>query len=154
MDQLNVQAEAGLTGRGNFPSQLSNAPGAQPDVESLADYPGLSRLHLAPIELEALRIQGHVSCERRGNGQIFKLRFRVRNKQVVRYISSSRERADEVVNELESLQRDRALDLALYRTMKLATQALRNGKKSLEPMISKFGLHFHGYELRRRKKDQ
>ena len=103
------------------------------------------------MEFDALRIQGHVSREHRGNREVFKLRFRIEGNQFVRYVASSPERALEVARELAALQHGRQIDLALYRKTKLSAQVLRESKKKLKPLLAEQGLHFYGYELRRRR---
>ena len=117
----------------------------------LTEFPALVQLGLTPTEFEAIKTQGHVSHERRGNRQVFKLRFRVDGKQCVRYVASDPGRALEVARELAALQHGRQTDLALYRTTKRAAQMLRESKKKLEPILAEHGLHFYGYEVRRRR---
>ena len=53
------------------------------------DFPALASLRLADDDLHELSHQGFVGQESRGNLSIFKLRFRRRNHQVVRYIGDA-----------------------------------------------------------------
>jgi hypothetical protein len=132
-------------------TEYSDPQATRCDDPPLADFPAIARLRLTPPEFDALKIQGHVGRERRGNREVFKLRSRIDGKQFVRYIASDPERGLEVARELAALQHDRQVDLALLRATKLAAQMLRESKKKLEPLLAEEGLHFYGYELRRRR---
>ena len=73
--------------------EYSDPDATRGDDRPLADFPAIARLRLTPPEFDALKIQGHVSRERRGDREVFKLRYRIDGKQFVRYVASHPERA-------------------------------------------------------------
>jgi hypothetical protein len=106
---------------------------------------------LTGADLAALRRQGFVSTERRGDRIHFKLRFRRGRQQLVRYIGSDPDKAQAVQRELEQLQDDRKKELELSRLTEKAKKLLRESKRVLAPLLDKEGFAFHGRQIRRRR---
>ena len=102
-------------------------------------------------DLAALRRQGFVAAERRGNRIHFKLRFRRGRQQVVRYIGSDLDKAEAVQRELNHLQEDRKKELELARLTEKAKKMLRESKQVLAPLLAEEGFAFHGHQIRRRR---
>ncbi|MBC8875702.1 MAG: hypothetical protein H8E44_40260 [Planctomycetes bacterium] len=102
-------------------------------------------------DLAALRLQGFVTAERRGNRTCFKLRFRRGRQQIVRYIGSNPDKAEAVQRELDHLQEERKTELELSRLTKKAKKILRESKRVLVPLLAKEGFAFHGRQIRRRR---
>jgi hypothetical protein len=72
-------------------------------IESTCGLPILSRFALSDSELSALARQGFISSENRGGRKTIRLRYRVGNRQHVRYVRPSEVLALEA--ELASLQK-------------------------------------------------
>lgn len=114
---------------------------------------GLARLSLTVAERTALARQGSVSAEsRHRNGTVFKLRFRLDGRQIVRYLGTDPAAAAAVRRELDQLQnavRTRAMSRRLVRS---ARKVLRDNKQALRPEAERAGFHFHGHAVRRRRR--
>ena len=106
-------------------------------------------LRLTEEELVALRQQGFVSVEQRGESQYFKLRFRLGGVQRVRYLGSTSETAERIRAELTSLQQERRRDRVIARLTRDAIKLLRSTKRELEPLLRVWGILFHGFSPRR-----
>jgi hypothetical protein len=105
---------------------------------------------LTPQHWDALRRQGHVAAERRARGRpVYKLRFRIPGRQIVRYLGTDPALAEEVRQELAQLQRPRRVERQLRRLRQEAATALREAKAASEPLLNARGLRYHGYALRR-----
>ncbi len=92
-----------------------------------------------------------MSGEDRGRGCFYyKLRFRCRGQQHVRYLGSDAAVADRVRAELAKLQAAARLDRELGRLARGAKRILRNAKSRLEPLVQDAGYGFHGLSVRRR----
>lgn len=113
----------------------------------------LDRLSLSGEELQALSQQGFVNRERRGGiKSIYKLRFRFRGRQIVKYIGPDPALAASIRDAVASLQRPRMLVDELHRVDNEAQALLRRTKRDLQAMLAAAGLRFHGYALRRTRK--
>ena len=105
---------------------------------------------MTPQQWDALRLQGTVAAERRARGRpVYKLRFRIRGRQIVRYLGTDPALAEEVRQELAQLQRPRRVERQLRRLRQEAATALRQAKAASEPLLNARGLRYHGYALRR-----
>ena len=110
----------------------------------------LGQLQLTPEDLAALKRQGWIQKEWRGNTCIHKLRFRRNGKQVVRYLGDA-ETARQVADELAVLQAVSRTSRQLARLTKLARKTLRESKKSFMPHLDRVGYRYHGLDIRRRR---
>jgi 7-keto-8-aminopelargonate synthetase-like enzyme len=119
----------------------------------MANQSILIDLHLAASELEALSRQGFVAPEQRRSGAIvFKLRFRVAGRQMVRYVGTDPARAAAVRAALEVLQQRRRLMRRLAARTAALRALLRSIKSRLAGELAATGLQFHGRRLRRRRR--
>jgi hypothetical protein len=109
---------------------------------------------LTDDDLAALRRQGFVAAERRGEHIVYKLRFRRDGRQVVRYIGSDLAQAKAVQLELDYLQEERRNELKLARLTDATRRMLRESKKELASLLAKEGFAFHGYAIRRCRNGQ
>lgn len=115
------------------------------------EYPALCRLPLSDADLQALRKQGFVSTEIRGNRPVFRLRFRRQDRQCVRCLASQ-EVAVAVRAELTRLQAPVRQRRQLAALARAAARTIRQTKRSIEPVLASRGCHFHGLEVRRIRK--
>src|SRR6185436_9432342 len=123
---------------------------AIPDSCLTADsFPLLKELSLSEEEVDALRRQGFIRSEQRGNKTIYRLRYRVHGRQRVRYISPGVVAALEV--ELAVLQKRVRARRRLARVAVLARAALDARRATLAPHVEARGYYFHGYQTRRRR---
>ena len=106
-------------------------------------------IYFSPEEFSAIRRQGFVAREARGNSVIFKLRFRLCGKQRVKYLGRYEELAVAVQRELNELQKGRVRMRRLGELVRLARRRLKDSKRQLEPMLAEAGWKFHGRSLRR-----
>jgi hypothetical protein len=120
----------------------------QANTHRLADYPALASLRLDVKDLAELARQGFVSTEWRGKRTRYKLRFRRRGRQVVRFVGGPQEVAL-IEQELAKLQSRHRLQLELKTLDRLARQELRDSKSRLMPLIEREGFKFHGRAIRR-----
>jgi hypothetical protein len=103
--------------------------------------------------LELLARQGFISCERRrGKPPFYKLRFRRRGEQVVRYVGCDARQAELLRNELTELQRARQAKRQLSALTRQARRMLRQAKRQIEPTLNEHGLAFHGLAVRRSRR--
>lgn len=116
-----------------------------------AETPCLAQLRLTSDDLAALRRQGFVTAEPRGDRTYFKLRFRRDRQQVVRYVGCDPDHAAAVQQELNILREERRKELELSRLTDAANTVLRQSKRALAPVLAEEGFAFHGYEIRRRR---
>lgn len=131
-------------------TEQKNQTGLAGKAETEKDRAILADLGLGAAERAALRRQGFVSLEFRGQGQIvFKLRFRLGGRQRVRYVGADADRACRVQQALFRWQQDRRRELALGRLSRDAASLLRDIKRRLEPHLNGAGLRFHGRAIRR-----
>jgi len=109
----------------------------------------LAEIGIGLAEFAALRRQGFVSAERRGPRLvIYKLRYRVKGRQRVRYIGSDAIWARQVQEALSRWQEERRLTLDVARLCKDAARQLAKSKRRLEPLLTGRGFHFHGRAIR------
>src|SRR5262245_2104502 len=101
----------------------------------------LAGLGLAVEDLTALRRQGFVSRDARGH---YKLRYRLRGKQRVRYLGSDAAFADQVRQALSLLQAPARLNRELGQLVQISRRALRDSKGRLAPLLESAGYGFHG----------
>jgi len=107
-------------------------------------------LGLTPEELDSLRRQGFVASERRGPACIvFKLRFRMGGRQVVRYLGTDRDWADTVRRALSAWQSPQHAQRLLRQTERDSRRLLRSVKLRLIQAVEAAGLKFHGRQIRR-----
>lgn len=115
----------------------------------------LARLQLSALEREILERQGFVTAEYRGRrGPYYKLRFRVGRRQVVRYLGSDGHWANQVQTALDWWQGPRQAQRALSRRIARERRVLRTTRAEIEPLAEAAGYYFHGYALRRRRRQQ
>ena len=119
-----------------------------PNACRLADYPVLARLGLEVDDLAELARQGFVSSERRPQGTRYKLRFRRRGQQVVRFVREPAEAAL-LEQELAKLQSRHRLAREWKTLDRLARRELRDSQDRLASLIERHGFKFHGRALRR-----
>ncbi len=110
----------------------------------------LSRLKLSDVERKALTRQGFVSSEVRPNNRtIYKLRFRVKRRQQVRYLGSDADFALAVADEVRLLQWRRQQKRTLRHLQAEVAQYRRDVKAALAAHVKEAGLRFHGFSVRR-----
>jgi hypothetical protein len=114
-------------------------------------YPVLASLSLDDTDLAELSHQGFICREKRGGRIYYKLRYRSRGRQVVRYIGNAL-RAAAVEGELLDLQFETAARRKLNAVVKVANSMLRDSKTQLEPILASHGFAFHGLSIRRVRK--
>jgi hypothetical protein len=83
----------------------------------------------------------------RGAKRIFRLRFRSRGRQHVRYVRSCDAAA--LKAELESLQKAVRARQNLNRVAQEARAVLHERKRSLTPLLEERGYRFHGFKIRK-----
>jgi hypothetical protein len=115
---------------------------------TLAEYPAFAALGLSGADLLELATQGFVSAEQRDARTYHKLRFRRAGQQVVRYIGDA-DRAREVERDLAALQHATQTMRRLREVTQLARRELRDAKRVLAPLLTENGFAFHGFAIRR-----
>ncbi len=115
------------------------------------DTPVLDRLRLSAEDRVALRRQGSVCPKLRGRRVYYHLRFRSGGKRRSCYVGNDPATADQVVRELEIVQRDRRDHLQRARVCREAREILRATKAGLQPPLQQAGYEFHGYRMRKKK---
>lgn len=108
----------------------------------------LAALGLKTEEIAALRQQGFVACEARAGRVIYKLRFRLRGRQRVRYLGTDPARADGVERLIQAIQSGRRFKKQLRELDHEVTEKLKNLKQRLSPFLDRAGLKFHGLAIR------
>jgi hypothetical protein len=125
----------------------------RPDKRPKAEVSGglvLQRLGLTVEERAALARQGFLATERRGGmNPIYKLRFRLHGRQVVKYVGTNPDVAKAIRGAVAALQQDRRQARRLRRLAEEAQRTLRRAKRELGPLLEAAGLRFHGYAVRR-----
>jgi hypothetical protein len=112
----------------------------------------LATLGLLAEQIAALAKRGSVCAEVRSNGQVYhKLRFRVDDRQHVRYLGNVPEFIEQVKAEIEQLQQRTRLRRELRHLTRAARQKLRASKSRLEPLLVDAGFRFHGMAVRKRR---
>jgi hypothetical protein len=106
-------------------------------------------LGLAPEEIAEVARQGFISHEVRNKSTVYKLRYRRRGRQRVRYLGTDSVRVQAVQRALVNLQRRRKSELELRTLSRQAAELLRDSKRRLEPLLKTAGLRFHGRAIRR-----
>ena len=114
----------------------------------------LANLLRSPEELRALERQGFVSAEPCGNATIYKLRFRLRGKQIIRYVGQSSELASAITAELRGLQAPTRAVRELHRAAKEVRSGLRASRRALAPILEDLGFHFYGSAIRQTRPNQ
>ena len=112
-------------------------------------FPLLNRLALSEEEFVALTQQGFIRSEKRGRKTIFRLCYRLRGRQRVRYVSPLDAAAFEA--ELGVLQRGVRARRRVARLVALGREALRLRRTTLAPQLEARGYHCHGHQIRRRR---
>jgi len=116
---------------------------------------GLASLRLSDEHRSALALQGFVAAEfRDGRGPYYKLRFRFQRQQVVKYLGTDPEAAEQICRELQELQRERRLYQELQRLANQARQMIREAKHELQDQIRGVGFRFHGLAVRKITRDE
>jgi hypothetical protein len=109
----------------------------------------LATLGLNSEELVALAKQGFVCAEVRGDGGLYhKLRFRLGDRQQVRYLGKDLEFVKRVKADLAQLQQRIRLQRKLGRLVRAAKHKLRTAKIQIEPLLKGAGFAFHGMAVR------
>ena len=112
--------------------------------------PILAQVGLTPAESTALKSQGFVSAETRGQRcTVYKLRFRIDGRQRVLYLGTNPLVADAVRAALRSLQKARRTRRNLRALIDQANRLLRESKSQLLADAKQEGYRFHGRALRR-----
>lgn len=114
-------------------------------------YPALRKLGLEPDDFVVLARQGSISCERRGERTLRKLRFRKNGRQLVRSIASL-ELALVVQEELDLLQTGVRLERWLAALVRAASEVRRRSTHELEPELRENGYHRHGGAIRKTRR--
>ena len=115
--------------------------------------PILAALGLSDEALCALRRQGFVAGENRGQrGPIFKLRFRLAGRQMVRYIGQDAALAAQLQLELQAWQAARKADLELAQLNAAARKMMREARRELSSQLAEAGFRFHGMAIRSKSK--
>jgi hypothetical protein len=109
----------------------------------------LGTLQLNADERLALRTNGFVASERRGSSTIYKLRFRVADRQKVRYLGCDAAVADAVRAELAAWQVQRRRDRDHRRAVDYARRVIREISIRLAPDVAAAGLRLHGRTIRK-----
>ena len=111
----------------------------------------LAALALSNEQLTALARQGFVAAEYRGKrGPFFKLRFRCKGRQMVRYLGKDVEAAERVRNAVVQLQAEHQVARQLRRLTNQARAVLRAAKLDLREGVRAAGFDFHGLEIRKK----
>lgn len=119
-------------------------------MTSLVNYPGLGRLCLSEGDLLALAQQRSVCQERHRGKARYKLRFRTPSReQIVRCVPS--QLVELVRLDLGRLQSNRHAANALRKVTGRISQARRDAKRQVQPVLDELGYHFHGTCIRRRR---
>ena len=127
--------------------QIAATQLAVPEDESVAL---LRRLNLTAGQITALRNQGFVACECRDRRSgLFKLRFRVDGKQIVRSLGTSTAEATRVAVAVQTLQRPQQVRRELRKLEKESRTCLKSAKQFLSPALEAEGYQFHGLSVRR-----
>lgn len=83
---------------------------------------------------------------------MFKLRFRLKGRQKVKYLGCDAKRAAEIQVELDELQQSRNYDRRLRALARSASEQLREAKQRLEPLLEGTGWKLHGRAVRRTRR--
>ncbi len=122
----------------------------QPAVSTEDLMSALRRLNLTADQMSALSTQGFVARERRcGRRDIFKLRFRIDGKQIVRSLGTSATNAAWVAVAVKVLQRRMRAQRELRKLEGELWKYLKATKTSLRPAFELAGYRFHGMCVRR-----
>jgi hypothetical protein len=131
----------------NQPTRLDETDNRCVTRDNHASFPALTALRLSVGEWHALRNQGSVRRERRGNRIYFKLAFRLAGKQRIKYIPARQ--ATIVAAELRQLQRHRELKRQLRSCDEEARRDLRMLRQVLAPLLASGEFYLHGTILRK-----
>ena len=119
-------------------------------AEGAGRYRGLQRLGISAEQLAALTRQGFLAREDRGGAKpIYKLRFRFRGRQIVKYVGTEPMIVNALQQELRALQCEHHWARGLQRLAGEAHAELRRTKRQLQPLLKAAGMKFHGYVIRR-----
>jgi hypothetical protein len=111
--------------------------------------PTLTSLGLDQEQIAALSHQGFVSSEQSNQGPVrFKLRFRNGRRQVVRYIGTDNNFAEQVRCELDKLQERVRSQRQLNRQCREIRRRLRTIKRRTASVLTDIGHVYHGLSLR------
>lgn len=107
---------------------------------------------LSTDELQELRTQGFVCREQRGGCVVYKLRFRLHERQRVRYLGTNEAFSQLVAAALADHQCGRRHELKLKRIVRAALRCVRDTKQQLAPVIPPSEMYFHGSIIRFRRR--
>jgi hypothetical protein len=111
---------------------------------------GLLALDLSPDAMAAIARQGFISAERRGRrSRVYKLRFRLSGRQVVRYLGTDAGHAQAIQAALDAWQAKRRMELYLRSRLIQSRAITRSCKLRLEKYVAQGGLRFHGFAIRK-----
>ena len=109
-----------------------------------------SGMGLTPAEITAVKSQGFVTAELRGQTcTVYKMRFRIAGRQRVLYLGTDPLVADAVREELQRLQKSRHTRRNMQALIRQANRLLRDSKSELLADAKQEGYRFHGLALRR-----
>ncbi len=109
----------------------------------------LKRLGLTEGEIAELRQQGFMAHERRrGQSDVFKLRFRINGRQQVRYVGTSPIEAKRVELAVKTLQRAKRAQCEMRKLQQESRVGLKAAKSLLSPVLKAAGYQFHGLSVR------
>lgn len=94
----------------------------------------LEKLKLTPEEREALKTQGFISLDLRGNRSYYKLRFRCAGRQRVKYIGPDEERANRIRKAIVQCRKEQGLRQEISLLNRAARALLRQLKETLAPV--------------------
>lgn len=115
---------------------------------------GFEALGLSTEDIAALKRQGSIAREKRGNRTVYKLRWRVGAKQRIKYLGTETARADGMEYQLRQHQSICRIKKQLRDLGREGMAILREAKVRLEPFLEARGLAFHGLEIRRRRRQR
>lgn len=113
---------------------------------------GLEVLGLSAEDVGALKQQGSIAKEKRGNRTVYKLRWRVGEKQRIKYLGTDTARVGWIEEQLRQHQRICRLKKQLRDLGREGMAILREAKIRLQPLLEERGLAFHGLEIRRHRR--
>jgi hypothetical protein len=112
----------------------------------------LSKLNLLPSQLEALKVQGFITSERRRRrGLVYRLHFRMAGQQISRYLSTDPQVAAALQEFLTRHQVERRLKRRIRTRIRNVTTLVRAIKSHLGSQRTELGLHVPGLSSRQRR---
>ena len=110
---------------------------------------GFEALGLSAEDIGALKRQGSVAKENRGDRTVYKLRWRVAAKQRTKYLGTDLAGVNCIQEQLRQHQSICRIKKQLRDLGREGRAVLRETKLRLQPLLEEIGLAFHGWEIRR-----